>query len=128
MCARASLFTAQAIFREICRFSSFILGMDIRVVKTDQLFQNSPSKPSNSQPSEGLLQTFFILKAITTSCLIPKSKNCHWGKYKMKYLTSPNMTISFFWKLLILVVEHVHIICTSTFLVKISKYRGTSIY
>ena len=38
--------------------------VDIRVVKTDQLFQNSPSKPSNGQPSEGLLQTFFILKAI----------------------------------------------------------------
>ena len=31
-----------------------------RVVKTDQLFQNSPSKPSNGQPSEGLLQTFFL--------------------------------------------------------------------
>ena len=69
--------------------------MRIRVVKTDQLFQNSPSKPSNGQPSEGLLQTFFILKAITTSCFELKSKNCPWGKYEMKNLTSPNMANPF---------------------------------
>ena len=47
-----------------------------RVVKTDHLFRNSPSKPSNGQPSEGLLQTFFVLKAITTSCLELKFSNC----------------------------------------------------
>lgn len=50
--------------------------LTIRVVKTDQLFQNSPSKPSNGQPSEGLLHTFFILKAITTSCLECKFSDC----------------------------------------------------
>ena len=94
----------------------------------DQLFRNPPSKPSNVKVDEGLFQAKLILKAITTFSLIPKSKNCHWGKYKMKYLTSPNMKISFYWKLLILVVEHVHIICTPTFSSKILKYRGTSIY
>ena len=72
-----------------------LTGVGNRVVKTDQLFQNSPSKPSNGQPSEGLLQTFFILKAITTSCFELKSKNCHWGKYEMKNLTSPNMANPF---------------------------------
>ena len=102
--------------------------MGIKVGGFDQLFRNPPSKPSNVQVDEGLFQAKLILKAITTSSLIPNSKNCHWGKYKVKYLTSPNMTISFYWKLLILVVEHAHIICTSTFLVKILKYRGTSIY
>jgi len=98
------------------------------VVGFDQLFRGPPSKPSNVQVDEGLFQTKLILKAITTSSLIPKSKNCHWGNYKMKYLTSPNMTISFYWKLLILVVEHVHIICTYTFLVKNLNNMGTSIY
>ena len=53
-----------------------IVAIGSRVVKTDQLFQNSPSKPSNGQPSEGLLQTFFILKAITTSCLELKFSDC----------------------------------------------------
>ena len=53
-----------------------IIGICIRVVKTDQLFRNSPSKPSNGQHSEGLLQTFFILKAITTSCLDLKFSDC----------------------------------------------------
>ena len=67
-----------------------------RVVGFDQLFRNPPSKPSNVQVDEGLFQAKLILKAITTSSLIPKSKNCHWGKYKMKYLTSPNMRISFY--------------------------------
>ena len=70
--------------------------LTIRVVGFDQLFRNPPSKPSNVQVDEGLFQAKLILKAITTSSLIPKSKNCHWGKYKMKYLTSPNMTISFY--------------------------------
>ena len=69
--------------------------MNTKVVGFDQLFRNPPSKPSNVQVDEGLFQAKLILKAITTSSLIPKSKNCHWGKYKMKYLTSPNMTISF---------------------------------
>ena len=59
-------------------------------------FETPPSKPSNVQVDEGLFQAKLILKAITTSSLIPKSKNCHWGKYKMKYLTSPNMRISFY--------------------------------
>ena len=62
----------------------------------DQLFRNPPSKPSNVQGDEGLFEAKLILKAITTSSLIPKSKNCHWGKYMMKYLTSPKMTISFY--------------------------------
>ena len=70
--------------------------IDIKVGGFDQLFRNPPSKPSNVQVDEGLFQAKLILKAITTSSLIPKSKNCHWGKYKMKYLTSPNMTISFY--------------------------------
>ena len=69
---------------------------DIKVVGFDHLFRNPPSKPSNVQLDEGLFQAKLILKAITTSSLTPKSKNCHWGNYKMKYLTSPNMTISFY--------------------------------
>ena len=39
-----------------------IVAIGSRVVKTDQLFQNSPSKPSNGKPSEGLLQFFFYFK------------------------------------------------------------------
>ena len=88
------------------------------MVGIDQPYRNPPSKSSNGQPNQGLLQANFDLKAVTTSSLIPKSKNCHWGKYKVKYFTSPNVAISFYWKLLILVVEDVHVICTSTFLVK----------
>ena len=67
-----------------------------KVVGFDHLFRNPPSKPSNVQVDEGLFQAKLILKAITTSSLTPKSKKCHWGNYKMKYLTSPNMTISFY--------------------------------
>ena len=52
------------------------IGWAVRVVKTGQLIQNFPSKPSDGQPSEGLLQTFFILKAITTSCLDLKFLDC----------------------------------------------------
>ena len=62
----------------------------------DQLFDPPPpSKPSNVQIEEGLFLTNLIIKAITTSSVIPKSKTCHWGKYKVKYLTSLIMTISF---------------------------------
>ena len=42
---------------------------------------------------EGVVTSFTVLKL---KSLIPKSKKCHWDKCKMKYLTSPNMTISFY--------------------------------
>ena len=37
-------------------------------------FEPPPSKPSNVQVDEGLFQAKLILKAITTSSLIPESK------------------------------------------------------
>ena len=73
----------------------WINTIGIKVVGFDQLFRNPPSKPSNVQIDEGLFQTKLILEVITTSSLIPKSKNCHWGKYEMKNLTSPNMANPF---------------------------------
>ena len=83
--------------KEKARFLLFSTrGNTTKVVGFDHLFRNPPSKPSNVQVDEGLFQAKLILKAITTSSLTPKSKNCHWGNYKMKYLTSPNMTISFY--------------------------------
>ena len=75
---------------------TMMASLVVRWADLTNFFETPPSKPSNVQVDEGLFQAKLILKAITTSSSIPKSKNCHWGKYKMKYLTSPNMTISFY--------------------------------
>ena len=48
--------------------------------------------------------------------------------YKTKKLTSPNLIISFDYNLLILVVAYAYMVCPTTFTVKISKSRGTSVY
>ena len=42
----------------------------------DQLFRNPPSKPSNVQVDEGLLETNFDLKAVTTSSFEMKFLDC----------------------------------------------------
>ena len=75
--------TVRAVYTKQCGSQVFkelgsitIAGISSTIGKTDQLFRNSPSKPSNGQPSEGLLQTFFILMAITTSCLDLKFSDC----------------------------------------------------
>ena len=47
-----------------------------RVVGFDQLFRNPPSKPSNVQVDEGLLETNFDLKAVTTSSFEMKLLDC----------------------------------------------------
>ena len=49
-------------------------------------------------------------------------------QYKMKKLTSPNMTFPFDYKLLILLVDEEFMVCPTTFTLKILKFRGTSGY
>ena len=49
-------------------------------------------------------------------------------QYKTKKLTSPNLIIPFDYNLFILVVDYAYMICPTTFTVKISKSRGTSVY
>ena len=49
-------------------------------------------------------------------------------QYKMKKLTSPNMTFPFDYNLLILLVDEEFMVCPTTFIVKIWKIRGTSVY
>ena len=48
----------------------------IKVGGFDQLFRNPPSKPSNVQVDEGLLETNFDLKAVTTSSFEMKFLDC----------------------------------------------------
>ena len=46
----------------------------------------------------------------------------------MKKLTSPNMTFPFDYNLLFLLVDEEFMVCPTTFIVKILKIRGTSVY
>ena len=57
--------------RDVTRFS-----LSIKVGGFDQLFRNPPSKPSNVQVDEGLLETNFDLKAVTTSSFEMKFLDC----------------------------------------------------
>ena len=49
-------------------------------------------------------------------------------QYKTKKLTSPNLIIPLNYNLFILLVDYAYMVCATTFIVKISKYRGTSVY
>ena len=49
-------------------------------------------------------------------------------QYKTKKLTSPNLIIPFDYNLLILVVDYAYMVCPTTFILKISKFWGTSDY
>ena len=55
-----------------------------------------------------------------------------WGwrvlQYKTEKLTSPIMTIPFDYNLIFLLVEHAYVVCPTTFMMKISRFRGTSVY
>ena len=48
-------------------------------------------------------------------------------KYNIKKLTSPNMRIPFDYNLLNLLVEKDYMVCPTTFIAKMSKFRGTSV-
>ena len=48
----------------------------IRVVGIYQPYRNPPSKSSNGQPDQGLLQANFDLKAVTTSSFEMKLLDC----------------------------------------------------
>ena len=58
-------------FIQVCRVHCFS-----KVGGFDQLFRNPPSKPSNVQVDEGLLETNFDLKAVTTSSFEMKFLDC----------------------------------------------------
>ena len=49
-------------------------------------------------------------------------------QYKIEKLTSPNLTFPFDYNLLILPVDEEFKVCPTTFIVKILKSRGTSVY
>ena len=49
-------------------------------------------------------------------------------QYKIEKLTRPNMTFPFDYNLLILLADDESKVCPTTFIVKISKFRGTSVY
>ncbi len=49
-------------------------------------------------------------------------------QYKIEKLTSPNLTFPFDYSLLILPVDEEFKVCPTTFIVKILKSRGTSVY
>jgi len=48
--------------------------------------------------------------------------------FKIEKLTSPNLTFPFDYNLLILPVDEEFKVCPTTFIVKILKSRGTSVY
>ena len=52
------------------------MAIDSKVGGFDQLFRNPPSKSSNGQPNQGLLQANFDLKAVTTSSFEMKFLDC----------------------------------------------------
>ena len=64
----------------------------------------------------------------TTATLTPKFRLslCLW--YKMENLTSPNLTFPFDCNLLDLLLEHVCMVFATTFIIKMWKFRGTSLY
>ena len=49
-------------------------------------------------------------------------------QYKIEKLTSPNLTFPFDYNLLILPLDEEFKVCPTTFIVKILKPRGTSVY
>ena len=57
-------------------FSLAPMHMTNRVVGIDQPYRNPPSKSSNGQPNQGLLQANFDLKAVTTSSFEMKLLDC----------------------------------------------------
>ena len=64
------------VFQNQYQYQNSSEGLFNRVVGIDQLYRNPPSKSSNGQPNQGLLQTNLDLEAVTTSSFEMKPLDC----------------------------------------------------